>query len=143
MNRKNKILVTVVAVLLAVSFTYLFFEHFVIYSVEELGMHIKVVEGRLIGVNTDADAIYFGSVGHGGISTRKIILDNYDERPHFVQIRTFGEISEWVFVSDNNFVIEPNGSKNVSVSCEVPMDVEARNYTGTLQAVYFNIWDWV
>ncbi|NIO23322.1 MAG: hypothetical protein GTN38_04845 [Candidatus Aenigmarchaeota archaeon] len=139
MKRKNKILITVVAVLLAISFTYLWFENFVIYSTEEVDMHLKVTEGYMVGVNTRTDALYFGKVRKGGLSTRKIILDNYDENPHFVQIRTFGDLSKWVYVSDNNFVLPSNESKNVSVSCDVPIDADVGNYTGKLQVVYFNI----
>lgn len=139
----KKILVSFVAVVVAISFTYLWFDNVVIYSVEEIDMHLKVVKGRIAGVNIDTDALYFGMIGQGGLSARTILLDNYDNRSHLVQIRTLGELSEWVYVSDNNLIIEPNERKNVSVSCDIPRDAEVGNYTGKLQAVYFNIWDWV
>ncbi len=130
----------VAVVIIAVSFVYLWFENFVIFSTEEVDMHIKVVGGKMIGINTDTDAIYFGKVRKGGLATRKIIIDNNDDRPHMIQIKTFGDLSKWVYVSENNFILDPSESKNVSVSCEVPTDVEIGNYTGKLQVVYLNVW---
>jgi hypothetical protein len=138
----GKLLVVVILVLIAVSFVYIWFNNFAVFLTEEVDMYATVVEGRMIGVNTDTDAIYFGKVRKGGLSTRKIIIDNNDEKPHLIQIKTFGDLSKWVYVSDNNFVLDPSGSKNVSVSCDVPKDAEVGNYTGKLQVVYLNMWDW-
>jgi hypothetical protein len=142
LKKKRGILVIVIGVLIAVSLVYFWFCNFAVFSTEEVGMYVTVVEGRMIGVNTDTDALYFGKVRKGGLSTRTIILGNYDENPLLVQIRTFGDLSKWVYVSDNNFVLYPSESKNVSVSCDVPTDAEVGNYTGKMQVVYLNVWGW-
>ncbi len=140
LKSRNVFLIIVSSVLLAIFIMYLYFNLFAIYSVKEIDMYLKVVEGYRVGVNTDTDALYFGKVRKGGLSTRRIIVSNYDDDPHFVQIRSLGELSKWVYVSDNNFLLAPNESRNVSVSCDVPRDAEAGNYTGKLQVIYYNLW---
>lgn len=132
----------VFVVLIAVSFTYLWFNNFAVFWKEDIDMYLTVVKGNMVGINTNTDALYFGKVRKGGVSTRKIIIGNNDEKPHLIQIKTFGDLSKWVYVSDNNFILHPGESKNVSVSCDVPKDADTGNYTGGLQVVYLNTWGW-
>lgn len=142
MERKRVILLSIILIVIAASIAYSLSESLFVYSVVEFDMHAKVVEGKMVGVNIDTDALYFGKIRKGGLSTRWIIVDNQDEDPHLIRIRTFGDLSKWVYVSDNNFILANNESRRVTVSCDVPQEAEVGNYTGRLQVVYLNVWGW-
>jgi len=83
-----------------------------------------------VGVNADADAIWFGTVPPAGKGTRQLSFG--EGNVGLVVIKTSGELARWVSVSDNNFIIEANATKTVKVIVSVPADAERRDYVGKL-----------
>jgi len=83
-----------------------------------------------VGVNADADAIWFGTVPPAGKGTRQLSFG--EGNAGLVVIKTSGELAKWVSVSDNNFIIEANATKTVKVIVSVPADAERRDYVGKL-----------
>jgi len=93
------------------------------------------IENRA-GFNVDTDAIHFGVVPPNATSERKIILHVADFRTNVV-IGVSGDLAGWVVVSDNNFIMEPNESRTITVSLFVPGDAKVPDFKrGRLQVLF-------
>ena len=138
MKTRMFIVLAIAAVLAGVALSYLWFTNFSVFIVHEVGMDLKVVGVGLVGVNTDTDAIHFGKVPKGSGSQRILTLENNDNRPHTIVIKTFGNISGFVFVTENNFVMGPGTIKNVTIMAKVPENTNEGYYDGVLQAIFMN-----
>jgi hypothetical protein len=132
-------LAAVLAVIAGAASSYLLLQNFLVFEAHEVRMDITVVDGILMGVNTDTDALHFSKIVRGSEGLRNITLDNGDIRPHLVQIKTFGNISGFIYVSENSFVMGPHTRKNVTVTAKVPADAQLGRYEGTLQAIFINM----
>jgi hypothetical protein len=102
---------------------------------QEIMMDVYI-EDR-IGLTADTDALHFGIVMPGGGARRKLTLDNHENYPASVTIESYGDIKEWVTVSENDFIINPLSSKRISVSLSVPVDEKLHSYkNGTLKLIF-------
>lgn len=131
-------LISVAVVLAGAASSYFWFENFLVSQIHETRMDIRVVSENVVGVTTDTDALHFGKTPPGGGASRIIILENKDQKPYFIQIKIFGNITQFITVSDNNFSIEPRTAKNVTVTATVPENANPGYYDGVLQAIFMN-----
>jgi hypothetical protein len=115
-------------------------QEILVFDMYEVKMDIKVIEENIVGLNVDTDAIHFGKMQRGSEGIRNITLANNDANPHLIKIKAFGNISNFISVSENNFIINPNTSKNLSVIAKPPLDSLAGYYEGTLQVLFLNIY---
>jgi hypothetical protein len=90
--------------------------------------------GSVVGVNIDTDAVWFGVIAPNGTSSRFLNISSSEK--NLVSIKLSGELAEWVTVSDNNFAIDANETKSITVVASAPMDAKYGDYEGKL-AVYF------
>ncbi len=88
-----------------------------------------------MGINVNASALWYGTIPRGGIAKRDLIITNGDSWPRRVWIRAEGEIAEWLSVTDNGFLLQPDEGKKVGVVVKVPMDAELRNYTAEIEVI--------
>jgi hypothetical protein len=139
-RKKRWIILTLVIIfIIGVLASNLSIQSFMIFDAKEIKMDIKVVEGDLAGLNIDNDAIHFGRVPRGGGGTRYITLANNNTNPHLIKIKAFGNISSFVYISENSFVMEPYSTKNLTVMAKPPSDLETGYYEGTLQVLFLNV----
>jgi len=88
------------------------------------------------GMNIDTDAIHFGKVPPGATSGRRMLVSGGDQRTQ-VTFETSGQLSGWVSVSENNFILEPHQNKSVDINLAVPATAHAPDYLrGTLRMTY-------
>ena len=133
----QKKIVALSAFLVLILLVYWLLEMTQIYDVKELEMEVYV--DRIVGVNVDTDKIYFGTVAPGGSSTRAVTMTAGPYRS-LVTIQYTGDISEWVSVSDNNFVVEANQSMRVDVQVKIPENTDVPGYRkGVLRIVFRRI----
>jgi hypothetical protein len=111
-----------------------------IFDVQETKMDIKVIEENVVGLNIDTDAIHFGKVQRGAEGIRNITVTNDDSRPHLIQAKAYGNISGFVYMSENNFVLGSHEARNLSVMARPPIDAALGYYDGTLQILFLNIY---
>ncbi len=105
-----------------------------IYETREIPMDIYV--SNTPGLNVDSDALHFGKAPPGGVVRRDVVIDN-DDVPNQVTIEAFGDIAEWVYVDDNDFIIEAHESRSFTVSVRVPEDAEVPSFrNGTLRIIF-------
>ncbi len=89
-----------------------------------------------VGLSVDKDKLHFGAVPRGGSSRRMIFLYNNDTYAKSVSIKTTGQASKWLRLSDNNFKLASYENKTLNVTMSIPKDAEYGNYTGNL-ILYF------
>lgn len=120
--------------------TYIVYNSFIIEKTYTLDVIVKVDDH--LGLNADGDAIKFGMLMPGTSGERTIWVNNNANYPLRVVILKYGEIADWVKVSENNFVLKENGSKKIIFEAFVPKDADFGNYTGKakviLKRTFFN-----
>lgn len=129
-KRKRLLILTIVTITLIFS-GYLLFNYSTIVDIKELKMYITV--GEIVGFNVGTEAVFFGTIQRGGSGNRDLIVTNNYTFPVKIDIRAYGELAKWVYVSENGFLLQPNENKTVKVSLIVPKDANFGNYTGILK----------
>ena len=132
MKTNKTLLITLTAVSLAfiLSITVLYSRSNIVYY-KEFQMYLNV--GDYVGINVDNSALFFGTTSKGGSSSRNVTLGNNFDMPLKIDIKAYGSLSKWTYVSDNGFWMPPNSSSNVTISIHVTEDAEKGAYTGTLK----------
>ena len=99
-------------------------------------MHLIV--GDRVGFDLNREVLTFGMVTRSGTATRHIGLAN-SEQTNKIIITASGELADWITVSENNFILEPNESKVIDITVFVPANAEFGNYAGTLKTKFIQI----
>ena len=97
-------------------------------------MEMKVSDH--VGLNINSSAIYFGKVTKGTTAERRVNFTNNYKFPVKVEINTGGNISEFVSVSENQFIIYPGEEKNIIYYAKPHEDTPMVTYTGITRVVY-------
>lgn len=95
--------------------------------------HVEVTEYNA-GLNGDSDALKFGKVPLGASSTR--FLNIYSINESIVKIEASGNISQFLSVDKNNFIIPKNSNDTITFNLDVPYDVAIGNYTGIIKVIF-------
>lgn len=119
--------------ILVTSYTFVYLSTVNIYSVTEFSMDLKV--STIIGFYVGDDAVHFGYVppGGGGMKEMNIDVGKYKT---LVSIDADGNISKWVTISDNDFIMEPNTNRTLRIFVNVPEDAPLEtDYSGNITIV--------
>ena len=142
-SHKNRISLSKFAILLILSIAAtigimcIFYSYYIVYDYQEKNMYLAV--DNYIWFNGAKDSIYFGTVPLEGSASRSIVLKHSYSKPLLVILKPSGYLANFVSVSDNNFILEPNMNKKIAVSVYVPKNMEYGNYTGKLAVIYRKI----
>jgi hypothetical protein len=138
METRKALLLLLVAgfgVALLSSAIFLLCDSLTIYRIMDISMDVYV--DPTPGFNTDNDSIHFGKLPPDMQSQRKITVTGDDTRT-LVTFNSYGDIAKWVYVSDNDFILEPHTNRTVSVFVSVPKDAEMPSFhNGTLRIVFY------
>lgn len=122
--------ILLIVLLALIGFQALFLLDFFRVRAVEYDMYLTVE--NISGFNTDTDAVYFGAIQPTGGGTKLIDFTNGPSRV-YVSIVLSGELAGWVYVSDNNFYMNPFEQKQIKVTVAVPLGAEYRDYTGKIR----------
>lgn len=110
---------------------------FSIKEVQEVYMDLEIAGNyKDIGFNPAGDALHFGLVPLLGRSNRNFTISHEYAYPIKVSIRSVGNITPFLIISDNDFILEPNIFKKLRATVIIPKDSEAGNYDGTLKIIF-------
>jgi hypothetical protein len=127
--KKSKIIVIILIVLfLIVSAFMIFYNTF--YAPEVLTLKMSFETADKMGFNTGIDQLYFGKSYPGSLVTTSINLTNKYDYPVQVSIKLYGDISPFVSVSSNDFLLLPSEKKAVTYYLQTEEDTGYRNFTG-------------
>ena len=132
-KRKNNLLINILLIfvgLIIISSIY----SFLILEVVSFDMHLNV-ENRA-GFNVTDVSIEFGTVYPGGGGFKEIFIQNKEYKKTRVVIKAYGDLKDWVSVSDNNFILKQNEYKKLKVEVNVPYDAEYKQYYGKLKIIF-------
>jgi len=137
--KSGKILLLVlITILTSFSLTVLFYICYIIEDIQQLDMKMKV--GDTPGFDTNTSVISFGIIPNdGGSGQRPVILRNIGGNPLKVYIKKGGEMAEWVYIPENNFVLEPNGEKELIFTAIPSKDAEKGAYKGKVYFIFVRV----
>jgi hypothetical protein len=64
------------------------------------------------------------------------MVNNNATYPLKVMILKSGYIADWVKISENNFILEENGNRQVIFEVSAPENVNFGNYTGEVKIIF-------
>lgn len=102
-------------------------------------LDVRLTVANHLGFNTDTDKLYLGTVPRGNTASRSVIIENNEYKKSIVRLKVFGELKNWITVSENNFVLKKGESKIVKVEANVPEDAELKNYESRLVIFFTRI----
>jgi len=103
--------------------------------IEKKEIYTEVEIGDKVGVAINGSALIFGRIKPNGISTKEINLVNNYDNDVLVEIVKEGNISDFISVSENNFVLKKMESKNVSFIAISDKDPEYGKYSGYVYVI--------
>ncbi|NOZ81126.1 MAG: hypothetical protein GXP63_05630 [DPANN group archaeon] len=134
MRRRTLVLLMIAVFLLAVSATFLFYTEYVFQEKWEIPAQVTV--DNRSGFQHDKAKMLFGNIEPGNFGKRFLNVSQNKEFPMDVKIGMRGDLSSWVQVSPEEFVLDPGQQVKVSFAITVPKDTPLGNYTGTANIVF-------
>ncbi|MBU3923711.1 MAG: hypothetical protein KJ592_02235 [Nanoarchaeota archaeon] len=126
MERKNKVIIILSAIaIIAIIYT----------NSQTLSKEIISTEfllGKDMGFDLSSGKLNFGQIIPGHSASREITIDNNFKDPITVSIKSSGEISKYIIVSENNFLLNPSESKNATFTVYTDGITEFRPYKGKI-----------
>ena len=101
-----------------------------ISTYETREIYAQVVISNGFGVAINGTSLIFGMIPQGGTSRKEIMLENnYKEDARF-KIYIEGNISDFLIVSENNFILKPNETKTLTFTTHPPNNAGLGTYDG-------------
>lgn len=101
---------------------------------------MKLKVGDVVGMDVNNTVISFGIIPYnGGSSQRKVMLENMEDRPLRVFVKKTGEIAEWVYVSEEKFVLDGGEKKELIFTALPAKDAEKRSYYGKAKFIFMRV----
>ena len=137
MKRNIKLAVIFLIIVLIILLSIELYSIMSIVKIETVKMNFSVSsKPHVVGMNPTGELLHFGTVPRGGRGNRNITLEHVYSYPLKVQFKTTGNISSFVAVSDNGFILRPDESRDIRVSVHPPMDAKASRYVGELSIIF-------
>ena len=126
----NKIIFAIIAFILALSF----------FALGSQELDRKVIPAMFIlaenpGFDLTPEELTFGKIGINLSASRGVSVSNNFDEPVLVYKESKGGISKNIAVSENNFILNPQESKNLTFSIYTKGLTELREYTGTVTII--------
>jgi hypothetical protein len=121
---------------LGATMTFMAYSFYSVIDIRSFNISLDIVEGANLGISGDTDKLDFGAIPNGATVEKAILVENYRKEPVKILIMVIGNVSPFIEVSENNFLIAGNESRSVKLIAK-PRDAEIGHHFG--QAVfYFN-----
>jgi len=131
---KHLIVLLFITAIISITATNILYSFYVISDVKELDMSLIV--GEHIGFDAGTDKITFGMITRSGSCRRDIFLSNQKDYPLKVYVSLHGNFKEWVYLTDDFFILKPGEEKKISFTVSAPADAAYGNYTGKARFVF-------
>lgn len=116
------------------------------YKLNETNNNQKIIAIRTVnasvniiqygaGLNGDKDSLKFGKVPFGGGSTRYLDINTSEDA--LVRIEVTGDITQFLSVDKNNFILPKNTAERLTFQLEVPNEgIEVGSYNGKIKVIF-------
>ena len=111
---------------------------YVLYVIEEIRfIPISVMVDDGAGFDINNTALKFGKVIPGkSTNIRYVSISHKMDYPLEVIVDVFGDIKDFVSISEKRVVIKPNESKKIAFKISVPMSTNFGEYSGRVRFVF-------
>lgn len=133
--RDRKVIILLVVFCLAVVLASLISWRISFRNTRKIPMEATVVKEG-VGLNAGTDKCYFGHVPLNGTSERNLTLSHTFSYPARVSIKSEGNITRFLAISDDSFILDTNESREIKVRVSVPKGTETGKYEGTLKVIF-------
>jgi len=122
---KIKIVIAIICIVVIIAMIIILVNSYVkMSSIRVIDVNFSISD--YIGFNLDQESLNFGTTVPGGTATR--VLELVSDRPVKVHIVVNGEVEKWIYVSENDFILD--GKKEVGFAIKAPDETPMGNYTG-------------
>ena len=109
------------------------------FVLDKINIYTEVILGDKPGFDLNKTALTFGRVIPGNAASREIFVENNFDKTIKVEIISTGDISNFLSVSENNFILVPKENKTISFSVFFPIGNEMKKYTGEVEIKIKNV----
>ncbi len=120
------ILLTIIVIL----FIFVLINRFSVLEKKEI--YAGVIVGDHAGFDLNKTALTFGMVKPGNSGSRGLMIGNDYGKKEKIVITSRGDISDFLIVSENDFVLDIGEKKQVEFSVFIPKDIELGKYDGEI-----------
>lgn len=126
MKRKNKLITLALIIIVSILFIV------VSMPLEKQIIPTKFVAGENMGFDLGPGNLNFGQIVPGYSASREVTISNNFKSPISTKIKSSGPVSDCIIISENNFILQPNESKDVIFSCYAEEGIELKEYNGKI-----------
>lgn len=132
MKRKNKIISAAIIILILVVALIL------VSPIHKKVIPTRFIAGENMGFDLSPGNLNFGLlIPGGGGASREITIANIYKYPTLTKIKSSGEVSPCIIVSENNFYLNPSESKNITFSCHPKEGIKYGEYAGEIEIITY------
>ena len=114
---------------------FILYNSYVSLDVQQLEIQFEVSDR--MGFNVDTEALYFGKNYPGGVSRRETVLKNNYGFPVYISAKITGNVSGFVSVSDNNFILMPDETKSLTFYLKTGKETPRGEYMGEAKMCFY------
>jgi len=133
--RKNNFIIVLILSITLLFILFILADEIRTIGRKEVQVSFKVANNP--GFDLNDSALTFGSIPPGQSATRSLFITNEFERKVKVVIKIKGEIEKYLYVSENNFFLEPKEGRKVNFTVILPDNIPLGERTGIIE-VRFN-----
>ena len=135
-TRIKILLFAIIFILLAAIITCFIYCFLTTHDIHRCDYYITVTQEKEVGLSIDTDALYFGKIPQGCSCERYVNITNSNIKPLKVIITFSGSCSKWITPEDNFFILNPNETKTISITADVPKNALPGDYKGTMSTLF-------
>lgn len=131
MRRKTRKIIIFCAILFLMSVFY--------FKINPQVLQVETIEAKFIyskssgaGFDVSPGKLTFGMFSDGGSASRGITVENLFDEKVLVNIKSEGNIADYLIVSENNFFLEPGESRDLNFVVYAPDNENYGEYVGTV-----------
>jgi zona occludens toxin (predicted ATPase) len=130
-NQKNYLLIFFILFFLVLILSlYNLFNYLSVLEKREI--HTEVIVSDKVGIAINESALLFGMVMPGASSRKNITIINDYEQDIKVDIVSKGNIKNFLFASENSFIMDKGELKEIKFFVKIPKDTNYGKYEGKI-----------
>ncbi len=106
------------------------------YEISRYSSRVEISNNLSLGFSLDPWNLNFGIVPKGGNMGRRFLtLQNSEDIPAKVQLKSYGNISPMIEFSDNNFLLLKEAPQSITITLNTTKDTLPGNYSGEIDII--------
>jgi hypothetical protein len=136
LKKKNNIFNYSIVFLLCLIIILLIFNLFNNFYIYKKEIYSSFIVSKQMGFDLNSTALTFGFIMPGNSATREISIGNNFKEDVKIKIISEGEISRFLKISEDSFMLKPGESRNIGFSLVVPKNSLLKKYEGKVIVLY-------